>query len=415
MMMEVPMSTEASPVFNPFLPENVTDPYPLYARLRRDAPVSFSAMLNMWVVSRHEDISAILRAPERFSSGDVLRPPLDLPAEVQAILAADYLPEYPLLGSDPPAHGPLRSFVGKTFTPRRVAESEPWVRRTAEELVDSFAGEGRADLVARYTVPFALRVMAQTFAIPLDDMIRIKGWCDHESLFLAAQLPPDQLAPYAHSIVALRRYLHAMIESRRQSASDDLVTALVRAQSEGGVGGVQLETKELASMISVLIFAGHETTTNALGNILLLLSQHPEVWNAMRRDPSCIPAVVEEGLRAAAPVMAMMRTSVTDTEVGGAAVPAGARMLLLFASANRDERVFPDPDRFDPTRPNLEQQLAFGRGIHFCVGASLARMELRVALETLVARLPALRLEAPPVFLPELIHRGPKRLEIAWD
>lgn len=410
------MSTEASPVFNPFLPENVADPNPLYARLRREVPVSFSAMLNMWVVSRHDDVSAILRAPSQFSSGDVLRPPIDLPAEVKAILAADYVPEYPLLGSDPPAHGRLRSFVGKAFTPQRVAESEPWVRRTAEELVEGFAGEGRADLVARYSVPFALRVLAQALAIPLDDMVRIKGWCDHESLFLAAQLPPDQLAPYAHSMVALRRYLRAMIESRRESTGDDLVTALVRAQSEdGGVGGVQLETTELASMLSVLIFAGHETTTNALGNILLLLSQHPEVWEAMRREPSRIPAVVEEGLRAAAPVVAMMRTSVAATEVGGVAVPAGARMLLLFASANRDERVFAEPDRFDPTRPNLEQQLAFGRGIHFCVGAALARMELRVALETLAARLPALRLEAPPVFRPELVHRGPKRLEIAWD
>ena len=168
-------------------------------------------------------------------------------------------------------------------------------------------------------------------------------------------------------------------------------------------------------MLVVLMFAGHETTTNALGNILLLLSWHPEVWDAIRRDPSRIPAVIEEGLRAAAPVVAMMRTSVADAEIGGVVVPAGARMLVLFASANRDERVFPDPDRFDPTRPNLEQQIAFGRGIHFCVGASLARMELRVALETLAARVPALRLEATPEFRVELIHRGPMRLDLAWN
>lgn len=397
--------------FNPFLPETIEDPYPLYARLRGSLPVSFSPMLNMWVVSRHEDISGIVRAPDRFGSADVLRPPVELPSEVQEILKDDYTPDYPLLGSDPPAHGRLRGFVGKAFTPQRVAASEPWVRRVAEELVEGFAGDGSADLVQRYSVPFALRVMAETFAIPLDDMVKIKGWCADESLFLASQLPPDQLAPYARSVAALRRYLHVMVESRRESTGDDLVTALVRAQAEGGVA---LTTKELVAMLSVLIFAGHETTTNSLGNILLMLAREPEVWAALRQDPSKIPAVVEEGLRIAAPVVAMMRTASVDAEVGGVPVPKGARLLLLFASANRDERVFPDPDRFDPTRPNLEQHLAFGRGIHFCVGAALARIELRVALETLVARLPSLRLVSPPVFTPELIHRGPKRLEIAW-
>ena len=397
---------------NHLAPPFLDNPYSFFERARAEAPVFFSPIFHLWVVSRHHDVMAVLRDPARFTSTQVLSPP-NLPPEVQEILKSDYDAIYPLLASDPPAHTRVRSLVSRAFLPQRIAGLEPRIREMATSLVDAFVNQGQADLIERFAVPFPMGLISEMFRVPLADAALIKKWCDDEGLFMSVPLPLDKYIECAHSVVAFRRYLRAMITERAKAPKDDLVSSLIEARVDGEK---PLSTAELVGLLCVLVFASHETTTNMIGNVVLHLLRTEGAWEELRRSPQLIPAALEEGLRYDAPVQAMFRNTTQEVELGGVTLPKGARLCILFASANRDAAVITAPDQLDIHRPE-QNHLSFGRGIHFCMGAALARLEGRIALEQLTQRLPAARLVAsdPPVYVPNLMHRGPKRLMVAWD
>lgn len=393
-------------------PPFLEDPYPFFERARREAPVFFSPIFHVWIVSRHQDVTTVLRDPTRFSSTEVLSPP-NLPPEVQEILKSDYDAVYPLLASDPPAHTRVRALVSKAFLPQRIARLEPRLRELATSLIDAFVSEGQADLIERFAFPFPMGLIAEMFSVPIADVALIKKWCDDEALFMSAPLPLDRNIECARSVVAFRRYLRALVDEHARAPKDDLVSSLMEARVDGEN---PLSRAELVGLLCVLVFAGHETTTNMIGSVLLHLLRSPGRWEELRRSPSLIPAALEEGLRYDAPVQGMFRTTTQEVELGGVTLPKGARLFVVFASANRDEAAIASPDVLDIHRSE-QNHLSFGRGIHFCMGAALARMEGRIALELLTQRLPGARLvtDEPPVYLANLMHRGPKRLCIAWD
>lgn len=408
------MSTEL--VFDPLDPAQRADPYPTYARLRRERPVFYAPAYDLWVVTRYDDVLAVLKDDETFSSSIALHSsPHEPPPEVRERMREGW-PEMPIIvEADPPLHTRIRRPITRAFTPRRVAELEPRVRTIVDELLDGLAGAGEAEIVARFAWPLPLRVIGELVGVPGDDLPwlheRSRDWL---STYQATGTLEEQLAQ-ADGYVALQRYFVDLVEARAREPRDDLTSALIEAvrEDEEPIGPV-----ELAGVPLDLIVAGHVTVTRAIGSALVLLLDHPEVLDELRADPPGWPAAIEEILRLESPAQGLFRRTTRDVELGGVRLPSGARLMVHFGSANRDEAVFHDPDRFDPARVDVgKRQLAFGKGIHVCIGAPLARLELGVALPRLVERLPGLRRadDGPLAYDPIFFARGLASLRVAWD
>jgi cytochrome P450 len=400
--------------YNPFAPPQRDDPYPFYARARREEPVCHVPHLNLWLVTRHEDVMTVLRDPARFSSADFLKPMVPLPPELAKMLENDCLEASGLVNSDPPTHDRIRSLFSAAFSPRRVAEMELRIRELSHELCDRFAREGQGDLVHHFAAPLPMTVIGDLLGIPRGDVRTLKGFCDERMLLYAPDIPLPQRLIYAEHNILFHRYCEGMIAERRSAPRDDLTTALVEARIDGVT---PLTDAEIIVNMLVFFFAGVETTSSVIAQMVYLLLINPPLWQALKADRSLIPAVIEESVRIASPVQGEPRTTKEAVLLGGKQIPAGSRLHVMFASANHDEAVFPDPERFDVRRDNIKRHLGFGWGVHFCIGAALARLELRVALETLLDRLPSLRL-APghtPEFVPSFFLRNPTRLPLRWD
>jgi cytochrome P450 len=402
--------------FKPLEQPQLDNPHPFLARLRREAPVVQAPAFHLWLISRYADVLSILKDPKRFSSQDILRSPVELPQHITELLAeAGFTQDYPLLGDDPPTHTRIRGFVSKAFSAPRVSVLVPRIQRIAHEYLDGLERQGgRADVIARWAYPLPMRVATELLGIPKEDMDRVKKWCEEPVLLFNSGQTPEQQLERARRIADYWRYLRALVEDRRRHPrEDDILTTLLEARIEGEK---PLETREMVNLASVLVFAAQETTTNLLGSALLHLLRTPESWRALCEDPARIPQAVEETLRYDAPSSAMMRSVTEDVVISGTPVPKGARLLLLFLSANRDEQVFEHADRFDITRENASKHLGFGHGTHFCVGAQLARLQARIGLEAITQRLPGLRLVAgaPTVYQPNLLNRGPQQLMVEW-
>ncbi|GAA2078632.1 cytochrome P450 [Actinomadura alba] len=401
-------------VFNRLEPPYLEDPYPLYARARREAPVLYSPEFGLWFVTRYDDVWAVLKDTARFSSRFLMRTPADAPPAVREVLQEAY-PELPMLvNDDPPSHTRTRSLVSRAFAPRLVAALEPSVRAIVTRLMDGFAPDGGVDLIAELAYPVPIEIICTLIGLPVEARDKLKIWTDDLVTLGAPGTDGDRQLACARSSVAFQRYLEAQIEARRSAPRDDLLSALIKAHADGEQ---PLDVAELVNLLIVLIFAGHETTTNLIGNLLVLLLARPEILRAFRDDPTLTDDVITEGLRMDAPVQGMFRTTTEEVALGGARIPAGAQVMVLFGSANRDEAVFSDPDQFDPARSNNHRHLSFGRGIHACLGASLARLEARIVLDTVAERLPNLKLDAsrPPTYVPSLMHRGPQALHVVWS
>jgi cytochrome P450 len=401
---------------SPFSPagEHLEDPYPYYARAREEEPVFFSPDLQMWCVTRYEDVSAILGDPKTFSSADTI-PDLGEPIpEVQAALAGYRQPRN-LLNMDPPDHTALRGIVRQVFSPRRVAAMEPAVREVTAAVIDAFAADTRADLIAQFAYPLPLTVIFRLLGIPGEDMDLLREWTtDLKLLHLARRLPAERQVQLARNVVAYQEYVEDLTSSRRAALGEDLVSYLIEARAEDR--DAPLSLFQVADQVQGLVIAGHETTANAMGNMLHLLLAEPARWRAVCDDPAVIGAAVEEGLRVDTAVSGMIRTATRPVTVGGVRLPDGARLFLLFGSANTDERSFPDAGQFRLDRSGQSAHLAFGRGIHYCVGAPLARLEARVALEELTRRLPTLRLDPDTRLshVPTPLFRGFASLPVSW-
>jgi cytochrome P450 len=319
-----------------------------------------------------------------------------------------------LLSADPPVHDRTRSLLAKVFTPRRVAALEPGIREVADRLVDSFAGAGTAELVGGFAADLPLTVIADELGVPRRDLADFGRWSDD---FMAALNPSasdaEQLRS-VESIVEMETYFEAAIDEARDRPRDDILSGLVHATAEDGAA---LTVPELLSVLRTLLVGGNETTTRLIATAVWLVLSHEDTRMRVTRDPELLAGVVEEALRMESPIQVFPRVCTADTELAGTSIPAGAVVIVLFGSANRDETVFDEPGRFDPTRPNARSHLAFGQGTHFCLGASLARAEARVALGVLLDRLPGLALApgAPVEFEPNFNGRGLRALHVEWN
>jgi cytochrome P450 len=315
-----------------------------------------------------------------------------------------------MLRHDPPDHTRLRQLVAKAFTPRMVEQLRPRVQAIAEALLDAVAGRGEMDLIDDYAFPLPITVIAEMLGIPPADRGQFRDWSD----VLVRTAPPHTIGPEAIAAAeGLGRYLEARIEERRRAPADDLIAGLLQAEEAGD----KLGKEELQGMVYLLLVAGHETTTNLIGNGVLALLQHPDQLARLRRDSALLPSAVEELLRFCAAVVMSTRYAAEDVALGGVVIPKGGMVLIVIAAANRDPTRFPNPDALDITRAD-NKHLSFGHGIHYCLGAPLARLEGEIALGTLLRRMPDLRLGVAPESLtwrsPHFVLRGLVKLPVVF-
>ena len=377
---------EHSPLTSPML----DDPRPFYARARREEPVFWSESLGVWVVTRYADVCAVAKDAARFSSADSFTPqPSTVPPPPE--LLAELVKGFPLLPSlvtsDPPHHTHSRALVTRALSLRRLAAFEPILREIAEGLVDRFAAHGRVELVEAFAIALPGNFIIDLLGLPREDLAQVNRWVNDSTEIFVMRKPAAQLVDHARGFVAYQHYLAAAIEERRARPRDDALSDIV-------IGADALdrpfEMPELVNMLLQLIFAGYETTAGLIAAAALEMARDPELFSAARNDPALIPPIIEEVLRTASPIHAMYRSANEDVELGGARIRKGDRVQVTYVSANHDERRFEEPLRFDIHRTT--PHVAFGHGIHFCIGAPLARLEGRIALEVLTQRLPNLRL-----------------------
>jgi cytochrome P450 len=278
-------------------------------------------------------------------------------------------------------------------------------------LIDQLPAAGGVDLVRQYTYPLPMRVLLEFLGLPVADAEVIKHWCHDHMLLSVPGIGAAQQRRSAATEVAFSRYTEALIAARQRQPRTDVLSALIHARVHGER---PLDDVELHTLLQQLLFAGHETTTNLLSNTISALLRDASQWQALQRDQTCTVRAVEEGLRYDAPVQGMFRTTTEDVAVRGVALPAGARVFVAFGAANRDEHLFPEPDRFDVRRSNADKHVSFGYGVHYCIGAPLVRLEARIALEVLVQRLPELHLvpDQPMTYLPSLLNRALQHLQV---
>ena len=364
--------------FNPLDPSVRRDPFASYARARREAPVLFHAGLPLRLVSifRYDDCQAILRDAQAWSSEFPL---------IDALEGQEGPGRSSMLGSDPPAHTRLRSLVNKAFTPRIIQRLEPRMHAIANELLDAALEQGEVDLVQALTYPLPVTVIAEIIGIPSEDREQFKRWSDAAvanlgQVFLGG-VDVERVKRQRALFDAMRAYFVPLAEERRRNPREDLLTGLVQAEHEGS----KLDFEEMLSMLVLLLVAGNETTTTLIGNATLELLAHPEELKRLRDDPGLLPSAIEEVLRFASPVQFDPRRAVRAQTLHGVEIQPNDFVLCWLGSANRDERHFERAESFDIGREK-NPHIAFGFGAHYCLGANLARLEARVALEGLLAR-----------------------------
>ena len=390
-------------VFNPLAPAYFQDPYPHYRALRERDPVHWSLLTRSWVLSRSAEIDAVLRDHRRFSSDDRhARHPRR--GETDPLVGGRSM-----LMLDPPDHTRLRGLVAQAFTPRAIEALEPRIAAIAEELLAPLADGATFDLMDTLATPLPVTVIAEMLGVDPRDRAAFKRWSDDVARTLEPTLTDGELRRAQRSARELADYFRGMIAERRRAPREDLLSTLIAAEEAGD----RLSEDEMLVTLRLLLVAGNETTTNLIGNGLLALLRHPEQLAALRADPAILPAAIEELLRFDSPVQADARTALEDTSIGGQAIRRGDTLILLIGSANRDPAVCADPDRLDVRREPAAAHIAFGRGIHHCLGAPLARLEGRIAFEALLRTFREIRPAADDVtFKDHVILRGLRFLPV---
>ena len=365
--------------FNPYSHEFHDDPFSVYRELRDDAPCYYNPELDFWALSRYEDVLAALHDPDTYCSRYGITLEADNPLPM-------------LLTTDPPDHTDLRRTVSRAFTPRRVDDLEPEIRALAQEFLDGLIAKRDADLVADYAARLPMDVIARMLGVAEQDEEKLRVWTN--ALLDREEGVPDVTPAGIAAATHLYKYFCDFVAERREAvasgrAPDDLTTALCRA----GSGADALDDQQVVGFLFLLIIAGNETTTKLLANCLLALQRFPDQRRKVVDDPARIPDVVEEILRYEGSTQLMARTLTRPVELHGQRMPEGAKVLLLLGSANRDERVWDRPDEFDIDRSSAVQHVGFGHGIHVCLGAALARLEMRVSLEEILGMMPAYEID----------------------
>jgi cytochrome P450 len=410
--------------YDPLQPPDWQNPYPTYARLRDEAPVYYAEQTGTWCVSRYEDVTRVLRDPEAFSSAGAFeimmrnRTGKISPRSVFEIARFLYRlrlnplrmrknPPVSIITSDPPQHDAMRAIVNRGFTPRQVRSWEPRMRDIVAGCMETLRDGKPFDVVRDLAVPLPVSIIAELLGVGPERHADFKRWSDDIIAGSSGSQRADAFGPFLRSMGELTAYLRKVADDRRRHPADDLISTLVDPRH-----GETLDAGMLAQFVIVLLVAGNETTTNLIGNGAKALLDHPTELERVQREPELLPNMIEEVLRYDAPVQFVFRRATRPVEVAGTTIPENASVTVLLAAANRDERQFEDPDRFDVTR-DTKGHLGFGLGIHFCLGASLARLEARTAFEALLPELPELkRAEAESTFVDSYLVRGLHRLEL---
>ena len=395
---------ESGHAYNPVARRNTQNPYPAYAALREKGQAHRSRLLNAWIFGHYRDVDVILRDWQRFSSDGRKA---KRPGKRTVIPDPGASPS--MLSLDPPDHRRLRGLVSKAFTPRAVNALEPHIRSLMHELldgVDNLSGFDLMDAVAR---PLPVIVIAEMLGVPPEDRPRFRGWSDRRARILEPTISAEERADAVLAAADLDGYFAPLVERRRADPQDDILSGLAQAEEEGD----RLDGGEVIALMRLLLVAGNETTVNLIGNGMLALMRHPEQLQRLRDDPALIPSAVEELLRYDSPVQLDLRRIVQDCDVNGFPVKRGEDIVVLIGGANRDPEQFEDPDGLDVGREG-NSHISFGRGIHACIGAPLARLEARIAIEVLLERFSSIRLAGPPAeFRSSIVLRGLETLPVA--
>jgi len=410
-MNEHVQAATTGPLFNPLAPEFIRDPYPYYARLRATDPMHLTAF-GSFVASRHAEASLVLR-DKRFGKDFAERTirrygPKSLEEPVFRSMS------HWMLQKDPPDHARLRGLVVKAFTARRVEDMRPRIQQVVDETLDRIIPQGRMDLIEDFAFRLPVTIICDMLGIPEEQReLFYTGSRDGGRLLDPVPLSPEEIAKGNAGNVMAAMYFQQLFYLRRKQPGDDLITQLVQAEEDGS----KLSNEELTANIILLFGAGHETTVNLIGNGLLALHRNPDQLALLKANPGLITNAIEEFLRYDSSVQLTGRVALEDIEdLGGKRIPKGETVLCLLGSANHDPEVYPDrPGSLDITRPNV-RPLSFGGGIHFCLGAQLARIEAEIAIASLLRRLPDLRLDDAenPQWRPTFVLRGLKELPASW-
>jgi cytochrome P450 len=397
--------------FDPLSAEFLADPFAVLAALPvEEAPVFYAPSIDYYVVTRYADIEAVFLDPDTYSAAAAQLPLVTLePEAMRILLEGGHRPQPSMVSLDPPAHTRLRRPTSRAFTPRRVIEMEPRVRATVDDLLDAVDPSTPFDLAAALTFPLPATMIFRFMGVPEEDYAQLKEWCGHRAALAWGRPAPEEQVEHAESMAAYRGYLRGLVAAKAAARADDFASALLAIHDEDPEA---LTHEEIASILFSLSFAGHETTNYLIGNLVRRLLEDRARWEAVVADPALIPAAVEETLRHDPSVPVWRRVTKRPVTLGGADLPEGGKLFLWLAAAGRDASVFPDPDAFDLHRANAKRHLAFGKGIHFCVGSALGKLEAQVALEGLVARFAGLRLVEGQqlTFDPNISFRGPQAL-----
>jgi len=402
--------------FDPLGSQGTACPWPWYEAARREAPVFYLADHDIWCATRYEDVLEVLRDTKTFSSANAFkwRP---LPASLREIYPDGHPGQQSMIMRDPPEHTRIRRPANKALTPRAVRELEPKVFRRCHLLIDDFVEDGHCELISQFSSLLPVQVITDIVGAPLDKDLAFLHWA-RDQFWLVEGAPPlaDELAAeMAERDGPFMEWLTAFVDERRSNPGDDFVSGLLYAETPDGEP--VLTTTEVIGVINSLLVAGTETTAISVPLILRELLRRPEQWAEVKADPSLIPSAVEEGLRYCSPARGTRRLVTRDTTLGGVDVPAGAEVHIMLASTQRDAEVFENPDTFDIHRADVSKHIAFGRGTHMCLGAPLARLELWAALQTLIERIPGMRLVEgqPERWIPHMSLPRLMELQLAWD
>ena len=408
------MATErtcpAAASFDPLSPAYVADPYRIFAELRRDCPVFYAPDLDSWVIVSARDIEAILLDPETYSSSNTQERVLPLSEATQSILKeGDFQVPKTMVNADSPTHERIRKVNLRALSPRRIAAMQPLVEEAAEQLVWTMLKKERFDLVADLSFPLPAFMIFRLLGFPPEDTELLKSWSRNRVTFTWGCPSPEEQAQGATKMVKYWHYCKRFVALRRDEPQDDYTSALWQVHFEDPEA---ISPEEIASIVYGLSFAGHETTTNLTTNVVRRVLEDRRQWRAICADPELVKGAVEECLRYDTSLISWRRRTTREVELGGICIPADSKLLLLLGAANRDPERFSDPERFDMRRSDSVRHLSFGKGVHFCMGAPLARMEASIALRLLTRLAPDLELvpDQKLTFVPNASFRGPTEL-----
>ena len=382
---------ESGATYNPLSEQMYSDPYPIYRKLREKSPVHRSRLIDGWVLTRHRDVDAVLRDFKRFSNDE---------RNAKRERFSPYADETrSMLRIDPPDHTRMRSLVGQAFTPKAIGELKPRIEAIVDRLLDGLGNT--FDVLDDFAYPLPIIVIAEMLGVQPEDRDRFKGWSTDVARLLEPGARDGDVQKANRSRRELTQYFEGVIEQREKEPQDDIISAMITAKDKGD----RLTREEILSTLVLLLVAGNETTKNLIGNGLRALIDNPSQMRQLRENPSLIESAIEELLRFDSPVQLDRRIALEDVEIGGKRIKKGQSVLMLIGAANRDPDEFAEPDTLDLTR-GKQSHISFGRGIHHCLGAPLARLESQIAFTKLLERFPALEFVQPPVNKDHIVLRG---------